>query len=1398
MQKNRSASWYLYAAQSERERLFTPVIVILFGLAMALALYLVFPEKRLEERLAKAQKADSLTIAYLNSWLAAKPDEDALRLVLARQNIQLGYDDIAREALQPLLQTHDPHLQNEVRWLQLDMAEREAYALPALSPERLAAMEKVRIELRALTKLDQTLERRELLAKKALALNDMPLAAQLYRQLAIANPNGSAEFFIQTADILLSTGDYRAAAEMYFKARQKTAAYERQRSLFLKALSILRSGNLLTDALKQAELQIGNLSEDNQTLTYLAQLARAANQLDLAERYAKRLLRMSWWQQLLQWLQLADTKPDYEEDVPQLVLAAYQAGLNETTDSNINTNTAPGKVLKPDAYGIGMPFNDASYTLAYEIFLANRNLNDAMRVAESAIAQVPQLLAWHERLALVAQWNTRPDIALQEWLHIAKTSNNEKAWAQVLSIAPGMFDYEAWLAGLQHKWSHSHDTALLNDIVSLYEKLGQPDSAIAFLSSQINLGGIRKQALSAQQLSILKMLAALAERSGRQDMTIAAYTALLQFPDEQLDYAGRIARIHLINNRPAEAWQVLASVRNNALHRQDQLPLAQQQAYWHFYLELAGLTHHDKETGFAYQQLLALEQFNDFDLQNLAEYYRANQADQQSALVNEYLARRHPSENSYRRAFAQYLGLHDWHAIARMLQLLTEPTHAALLDQLNQNPDFLAQRAFYQQSIGLLDGALNDYRHALIIKPDALDNQAALLWLLLAKHDRPAIEQMLIDLREPAEQNSVLWPAFSAAHMQLGRPAQALIYFRKQAPSNQHDYLWQLGFAECLDANGMSDAAWQLRRQVWTGWRRQSGLLLRNQQLTSKTQAGLKPEQRHEQALRLAGLAQQFAPGDDSRSLLTQLVYQDREQQRYQWQDFSKNDLALDNPFVDETLSGKGLLKQLKKIAAQDSVRRDNGRSRNVRNPASYASIDHQLHKLPAKVLPGMAWQADQTDELNPASNRVSAVVKELKLAYLLSNEAYDAAHAWLLANYAQSLSQPSWARLSLALAEEDHQSMQNLMDTLEDWLPAADQVEAAKKLGNHQQAETLAFNQLNQTPEHDDVHRRVVETLLATPEETKQINLSHVQTNQYPLHLLTTRVDATLPGYGLRYGQFRLGVFASDTTQSSDAPSLLTNLPRHDQTVGLTARLKHALGRTHLTLFERKAVASHSGLKLDHEVTPALLLDDRLSANFSLGRNLLANESGNLRVTGMKDQFEMNLAWRVSRYETISIQPSWQRYFSQDRQYLGSGQLINLEASSRARLEYPDLTARLDATYARFNANGSVSNLLLPIVPGSTTISPNLFVPRGYTQFGLSLSSGDNLNQDYTRALRPFASAGISHNNVTGKGYNLRAGLATSIVGTDHLAIFMSKSSATPGNPDGFREFGAQYRWYF
>ena len=46
-----------------------------------------------------------------------------------------------------------------------------------------------------------------------------------------------------------------------------------------------------------------------------------------------------------------------------------------------------------------MPFDDKIYTLGYQVFLENRNLEDAWLVAKSAVQQAPNDLAWRERLA---------------------------------------------------------------------------------------------------------------------------------------------------------------------------------------------------------------------------------------------------------------------------------------------------------------------------------------------------------------------------------------------------------------------------------------------------------------------------------------------------------------------------------------------------------------------------------------------------------------------------------------------------------------------------------------------------------------------------------------------------------------------------------------------------------------------------------------------------------------------------------------------------------------------------------------------------------------------------------------------------------------------------------------
>ncbi len=50
----------------------------------------------------------------------------------------------------------------------------------------------------------------------------------------------------------------------------------------------------------------------------------------------------------------------------------------------------------------------------------------------------------------------------------------------------------------------------------------------------------------------------------------------------------------------------------------------------------------------------------------------------------------------------------------------------------------------------------------------------------------------------------------------------------------------------------------------------------------------------------------------------------------------------------------------------------------------------------------------------------------------------------------------------------------------------------------------------------------------------------------------------------------------------------------------------------------------------------------------------------------------------------------------------------------------------------------------------------------------------------------------------MTGAGWSLRAGLTTSLLGTDRLSAFLGFLSPTPGLPDGVRLFGIAYHLPF
>jgi hypothetical protein len=88
-------------------------------------------------------------------------------------------------------------------------------------------------------------------------------------------------------------------------------------------------------------------------------------------------------------------------------------------------------------------------------------------------------------------------------------------------------------------------------------------------------------------------------------------------------------------------------------------------------------------------------------------------------------------------------------------------------------------------------------------------------------------------------------------------------------------------------------------------------------------------------------------------------------------------------------------------------------------------------------------------------------------------------------------------------------------------------------------------------------------------------------------------------------------------------------------------------------------------------------------------------------------------------------------------------------------------------------------------------------FIPQSYWQYGLYFGFGNDLLDQYTHAWRPFFDIGILHNSVQGWGPDISLGLAGSVFGGDHLALYFQHQSVSRlGTP--VTVVGARYNWFY
>lgn len=1316
-------------ATIERLRLFSPAVIVGFGLAVALGLVLVYPHRTLEQELlshGNADRPDRLTVEYLKVFLKAEPKADGLRLALTQQLVNLGEFGEARKILQPLSSSRQSAVAPSAAWLEFEIREQEAFAAPADSSERGPLLARAREQMNLLIGLDLPTDKLVALGHRALAMNAPRIAAQAFRLVAARPEQLSPAFYTQAAEVSLGLGEYRTSAELYFRVMGLSSSLDRQRAAYLAGLRTLQAASLFDTAIEAADRYIGPLANDTETLLFLTRLAQAANRPADAERYAKRLLKLSMLQRL----------PQHRQQVTLFASSGrYQTPGEFYRSVPFQAIPTLALVAAHETSGPELPFDEQAYNLSFSVFLANGNVADARRLAQSAVRQQPQSRVWHKRLAEVSEWSGAPQPALAEWLSHARITGDEAAWNAALRLGESLFDQAAVREVLQHKLMvDGSNPKWLDQLLASYEAAGYPEQALALLHTRLFATGQSQRSLGHQERQReLELYALIAERSGADAESLDAYRQLQREFGPRSSYALHIAN-HLFSQGDVTA--AFAALQPGlavaSLNDAD---------FWRTYAEVARMLQDDSAAQTGYKKLLKGNWQNGNDLTNLIGLLEAPQP-RAAAELAAFAYRATAKPEFALQALNLFARNRQWSAAQRFAAAIP----AEHLRELEGTAAFLLARAAVRQGQRDLTGAEQDLRRGLALEPRNAELRASLIWLWMATHDTESVMHGLRAWQADAESDSTLWPPFAAAYLALNQPRKALHWFRKSG-FVKDDYLWLMSYAECLDANAQPKLAWQIRRQAWLNLR-QPALL--NQ---------VNPEQLLELRDRLAGLAPLFLDGDHGKQVIQALLQADAaslQRARNQQQ----------STLSATTEDGPQMLKRVQAIQAQPESLLEQTQENGASLTALFSSDP---------VPPEAGLKPDQ---------RLSASAREVVLAYALSREENDLARAWLASRYATQLERPVWAELSLALAADDRQSLTRLLDEVPDWLPAYDRIEAAQRAGRPALAEEFAYRQLAQVGADDEAHLRL--TNLVT-EQPPSLQIDFLRGSYDPLQVRQTRIANSVA----LSPRLRLSAAWTKRDQWSDDAAALSDVPRQDNELEFGLRTRTETGYWMGSLQQRRNLrASVMGGRLDYAFTPSRMI----SINGSVGVNQRATESAALRALGMRSGAETSINYAFSQREYGRLDLGWYHYSDQQGQKLGAplgtGNSWGLELGTRFRIEYPNLTLRAFVTGNTFRDYGNTY--------GNYGGPPISALPNGVTSTGISLGLGTVIADSYSRAWRPFLEVGIGKDKNGSGGYNISAGIAGSVFGADTLSLQAMRNRPTQSNPQGEQEIGFTYRWFY
>lgn len=434
---------------------------------------------------------------------------------------------------------------------------------------------------------------------------------------------------------------------------------------------------------------------------------------------------------------------------------------------------------------------------------------------------------------------------------------------------------------------------------------------------------------------------------------------------------------------------------------------------------------------------------------------------------------------------------------------------------------------------------------------------------------------------------------------------------------------------------------------------------------------------------------------------------------------------------------------------------------------------------------------------------KLSDAAVETAIGWLQDHAEFNAERGFLWQQYGRSRGQPNrrplWAEITESLASRDKGTTGELLARFDERLPRYDRVNAALAVDDLRLAQSAAFETQDAQDDDEPLQMQLTESLLAF---SNQADVAYASRN---LAIIDER--ASTAGYHLAINpslslDFEWGRVAREVRDNN----IFAAVP-DEEVAGARLHWRQNDGDTQLRIERRESFSDYTPLQL----TQHLRIDDRLSLDFSLGRSLPSQESIALRIAGMKNQAAVALNYLPTRLDQIQVEHRRESYRLQDGEALGDGSHTTISYTHNLRQELSDLLLSAFWSTHQFSQE-ALSNsgklerfhrdYLSPVQKGlyadPSALPSNYFVPDSFRFYGLRIATNMRLEQEYTRAWRPFGSLGLTHHSALGSGYDVRLGVAGSVFGADHFAVSggLAKSGMQTGGI--VREVQMTYRIHY